>query len=235
MTEPAPEESDAPVLKGKDGGCARHAQAHRQVERARPLRPSLVSHHRPAGRRQDDGARQFRAEVSARGRQCGQGRSGRRRNALLRLVVYRRGGADRHRRALHDPGFGRQGRSQELARLPRDAAQQPPAPADQRRHRGDQHRRCSQPAGRGGGRARRRDPQAPRRTARGAQGRFSGLRGLHQDGSRSSASPNISPISTRTSVRSSGARRSRPPTRKPTTSARFRRRWISSFSASRSG
>ena len=112
---------------------------------------------------------------------------------------------------------------------------EPAAPADQRRHRRDQHRRRSQPVGDGGGRARRRDPQAPRRTARGTEGRLPGLRRLHQDGSRSSASPNISPISTRPSARRSGARPSRPPTRRPTTSARFPRRSISSSSAFPSG
>ena len=73
----------------KDGGCARDAQALRQVERPRPLRSALVSHHRAAGRRQDDGADQFRPQVSARRRQCGQGGAGGRRNALLRLVVHR--------------------------------------------------------------------------------------------------------------------------------------------------
>ena len=41
---------------------------------------------------------------------------GRRRHALLRLVVHRPGRADRHRRPLHDAGFRRQGRPAELAR-----------------------------------------------------------------------------------------------------------------------
>ena len=75
------------------------------------------------------------------GDSAAQGGPGRRRHALLRLVVHRPGRADRHRRALHDAGLRRQGRPQELARLPRDAAAEPAAPADQRRHRRDQHRR----------------------------------------------------------------------------------------------
>ena len=63
------------------------------------------------------------------------------------------------------------------------------APADQRGHRRDQHRRCSQSAGEGGGGACRRDPQAPRRIARGTEGRLPRLRGLHQDGSRRGLHP----------------------------------------------
>ena len=65
----------------------------------------------------------------------------RRRHALLRLVVHRGRGADRHRRPLHDAGFRRQGRQAELALVPRPAQEEPAAPADQRRHRRDQPRR----------------------------------------------------------------------------------------------
>ena len=142
----------------------------------------MVSHHRPARRRQDDGADQFRPEVSARRRQRGDGDPGRRRNALLRLVVHRRGGAHRHRRPLHHSGFGRQGRSQELAGLSRHAASQPPAPTDQRRHRRDQHRRRAPSLRRRSRRARRRDSQAPHRIARRTEDRLPRLRRLHQDG-----------------------------------------------------
>ena len=65
----------------------------------------LVHRHRPARRRQDHGAGQFGPEISAGW--FGQGPAGRRRrrHALLRLVVHRRGHPDRHRRALYDPGF----------------------------------------------------------------------------------------------------------------------------------
>ena len=43
---------------------------------------------------------------------------GHRRHALLRLVVHRRSGADRHGRPLHDAGFGCRDRQEELAGLP---------------------------------------------------------------------------------------------------------------------
>ena len=68
----------------------------------------------------------------------------------------------------------------ELVRLPRPAQEEPAAPADQRRHRGDQPRR---PDDAEHGRARRacqRDPRAAARTARPAQGRFPGLCAVHQ-------------------------------------------------------
>ena len=58
--------------------------------------------------------------------------------------------------------FGRQGRSAQLARLPRHAGPESSKATDQRRHCRDQHRRCSQSFGEGGGGARRCDPQAPR-------------------------------------------------------------------------
>ncbi len=125
MTAAAEEESDAPVLREKMEDALVDPAAHRQIGRRRALRPALVSDHRPAGRRQDDGAGQFGAEIPARRRQPGQSHPGRRRHALLRLVVHRRGGADRHRRALHDAGFRRQGRPQELALVSRDARQEP--------------------------------------------------------------------------------------------------------------
>ena len=169
--------------EAEDGGRSFGPQADGQVERASPLRPSLVPHHRAARRRQDDGAGEFGPQVSARRGQRRDRGPGRRRHALLRLVVHRRSGADRHRRPLHHAGFGRQGRSPQLARLSRHAGPQPSPAADQRRDRRDQHRRRSQPAAEGGRGARRRDPQAPRRTARGAEGRLPGLCGLHQNGS----------------------------------------------------
>ncbi len=189
MTETVAEDSDAPVLKQKMEDALAVLKRTGQVERARALRPSLVPHHRPARRRQDDGAGQFRSQVSARRRQCGDGRSGRRGDAILRLVVHRRSGADRHRGPLYDAGFGRQGRSPQLARLPRHAGPQSSTAADQRGHCRDQHRRCSQSFGEGGGGARRRDPQAPRRIARGTEGRLPRLRRLHQNGSRRGLHP----------------------------------------------
>ena len=57
----------------------------------------------------------------------------RRRHALLRLVVHRRCGSDRHRRPLHDAGFRRQARQAELALLSRPSEEEPAASADQRR------------------------------------------------------------------------------------------------------
>ena len=69
MTEPAAEESDAPVLKEKMEDALATLQADRQIERERSLRSALVSDHRSARRRQDDGAGQFGAEISARRRQ----------------------------------------------------------------------------------------------------------------------------------------------------------------------
>ncbi|MGY3275219.1 hypothetical protein ACVJ5M_002816 [Bradyrhizobium sp. S3.7.6] len=64
----------------------------------------------PARSRQDHGAGQFRAQISARARGDARSDRGGRRYALLRLVVHRGGGADRYRRPLHDPGLQQQGR-----------------------------------------------------------------------------------------------------------------------------
>ena len=75
----------------------------------------------------------------SRRRDAGGGRR-RRRHALLRLVVHRGRGPDRHGRPLHHAGFRRQGRQAELARVPRPAEEEPAAPADQRRHGRDQPR-----------------------------------------------------------------------------------------------
>ena len=47
--------------EAEDGGRSFGPQADGQVERARPLRPSLVPHHRPARRRQDNGAWRIQA------------------------------------------------------------------------------------------------------------------------------------------------------------------------------
>ena len=66
----------------------------------RPDRSSRIGQNHRAG--------QFRPEIPAVQRSDAGGDRRRRRHALLRLVVYRRRGADRHRRPLHHPGFRRQ-------------------------------------------------------------------------------------------------------------------------------
>ena len=66
------------------------------------------------------------------------GADGRRRHAQLRLVVHRRGGADRHRRPLHDAGQPRGGRQRRVARLPPPAQEIPPPAAAERRAGRDQ-------------------------------------------------------------------------------------------------
>ena len=63
---------------------------------------------------------------------------GRGRNPPLRLVVHRSGGADRHRRPLHDAGFRRGGGCRVLARVPEAAQEAAPAPAAERGAGGDQ-------------------------------------------------------------------------------------------------
>ena len=109
----------------------------------------------------------------------GRGRR-RRRHPLLRLVVHRGRRPDRHRGALHDAELRRQSRPEKLARLPRSSEEEQAAPADQRRARRDQHRGFADAAAGRGRRARRRDQGAPRRTARTAEGQFSGLCPVHQ-------------------------------------------------------
>ncbi len=97
--------SDEPVLKERMKDALATLKTSSGNKSGLSLRSALVRHHRAAGRRQDHGAGQFRAEVSAgAGRHAGGDRR-RWRHALLRLVVYRRGRTDRHRRALHHPGF----------------------------------------------------------------------------------------------------------------------------------
>ena len=65
----------------------------------------VVRDHRPARRRQDDGAAERRPALSA-GRPDGTGRDRRhRRHAALRLVVHRGRRADRHSRPLHHAGL----------------------------------------------------------------------------------------------------------------------------------
>ncbi len=107
-------------------------------------------------------------------------RRGRRRHALLRLVVHRRSRADRHGRSLHDAGFRRQERQAKLALVPRSAEEEPAAPADQRRHGRHQPRRHADDVVAGIGRTCGRDPRAAARTASAAQGQLSGLCVVHQ-------------------------------------------------------
>ena len=160
MTEPVADESDAPVLKEKMEDAL--ATLKRIGEDRAPPRstifPGISSSARraPARRRRSSiRASSFRSPATAPARAV-QGVGGTR---YCDWWFTDAGRADRHRRTLHDPGFGRQGRSQELARLPRHAEAEPSAPADQRRHRRDQHRRRSQPA------ARRRSTRTPTRSA----------------------------------------------------------------------
>ena len=108
------------------------------AQRPQPVRPAVVRDHRRARLRQDDGARQLGAEVSA-GAAGRQGRAARRRrHAQLRLVVHRRSGVSRHRRPLHHAGLRRGVRQRRLGGVPRAAAQVPQAPSGQRRHPHDQ-------------------------------------------------------------------------------------------------
>ena len=85
-------------------------------QRPQPLRPAVVRHHRRARLRQDDGAAQLRAEVSARAARRQGSAARRRRHAQLRLVVHRRSRLPRHRRPLHDAGLGRRVRQRRLER-----------------------------------------------------------------------------------------------------------------------
>ena len=71
----------------------------------------------------------------------GKGDRRHRRHALLRLVVHRRGGADRHRRPLHHAGFRHRGRQAAAGCRFLDTAEAAPRQAaDQRRDPGDQPR-----------------------------------------------------------------------------------------------
>ena len=120
-------------------------------------------------------------EIPAVARRHAGGHRRRRRHALLRLVVHRGRGADRHRRPLHDAGFRRQGRQ---AR-----AGSPSSTCSRRTGRGSRSTASwsaisledllTLSAG-GARRACRRDPRAPARAARPAQGRLPGLCAVHQ-------------------------------------------------------
>ena len=116
--------------------------------------------------------------ADAQGRAAGGAR--RRRHPQLRLVVHRRGGADRHRRPLHHAGQQQRGRQQRLARLPETAQAAPQAPAAERRAGGDQPVRPGEPERRGARRARAGDPQAHPRAARPARRAHPGLCAVHQ-------------------------------------------------------
>ena len=145
-----------------------------------PLRSALVRHHRPARRRQDHGAGEFRAEISARARRDARGDRGRRRHALLRLVVHRRGRADRHRRPLHDAGFRRKADKESwlafLDLLKKNRSRQPingvlvAISVEDLLTLPKQELAAS----------RRRHPGAPARTASAAQGRLPGLCAIYQ-------------------------------------------------------
>ncbi len=86
------EGGDASILKARMNDAIATLRAD-QPQAEFPLRTALVPRHRPAGRRQDDGAGQFGPEVPARRFGRGAAGVGRRRHALLRLVVHRGGGA----------------------------------------------------------------------------------------------------------------------------------------------
>ncbi len=159
---------EAAARSGADRGCgSRHRRSHRrrggrgECRAARTdgdgaaaaetragharlsLRAALVRDHRPARRRQDDGAAQCRPALPAR-RRDGPGRRGRRRrHAALRLVVHRERRDDRHGGPLHHAGFRRRRRPRRLGGVPRPAEAHPHAPAAQRRdrrHRAQRHR-----------------------------------------------------------------------------------------------
>src|SRR3954451_9314072 len=87
---------------------------------------------------------------------------GRRRDAQLRLVVHRRGGAARHRRPLCDPGQRAEGRCERLARFSRSPQALPAAAAAERRDRHREHFRSPVPDRRAARalRARRQEPRA---------------------------------------------------------------------------
>ena len=127
-------QADAPARRRQEAGLARLAVA---LRRQLSLRPALVRLHRRAGLGQDHGAGQLGPVVSA-GRQVRPRRDPRRRrHAQLRLVVHRRGGADRHRRPLHHAGQPRGGRQGRVGRLP--------GPAEESRGRAGRSTACSSP------------------------------------------------------------------------------------------
>ena len=95
-------------------------------------------------------------------------------------MVHRRGGAARHRRALHDAGQPGRGRPGGVARLPRSAQEAPPAAPDQRRAGGGERRRPDAADRDRDRRPRARDPAAPRGAAQGARDPLSGLSVVHQ-------------------------------------------------------
>ena len=180
-----------------------------------PLRAAVVRHHRPAGRRQDDGAAEQRAEVPA-GRRDGPGRGGRcRRHAALRLVVHRERRADRHRRPLHHAGFRMQrsiapGWDAFLDLLQPD----PAAPAAERRHRRDRAQRHRR---RAAAQERLAHARAIRRRIKELE-EPPGIRMpvyalLHQGRSDRRASPSSSTTSTASGAARSGASPSRWPRR----------------------
>ena len=118
------------------GARGRHglvAPARPTPGRALPLPDAVVHDHRRTRHRQDDGAAQRRAAVSA-GRAHGRaGGARRRRHAQLRLVVHRPRGADRHRRPLHHARQRPGQRQGHLGGLPEPAEALAAASAAQRR------------------------------------------------------------------------------------------------------
>ena len=114
--------SGGAARQADDGaGAAEEGARHRGLS----LRAAVVRDHRPARRRQDDGAAECRPALPAR-RRDGPGRGRRcRRHAAVRLVVHRGRRADRHRRPLHDAGFRRRGRPRRLGGLSRPAEAHP--------------------------------------------------------------------------------------------------------------
>ena len=173
-------------LGGRSGGAARTAcrGSHTPEEDARgqglSLRAAVVRDHRPARRRQDDRPSQCRAALSARRRNgpgCGSGGG---RHEALRLVVHRRGGADRHGRPLYHAGFRRRGRPRRMGGFSRPPEAHARAPALERRHRRDLGRRDRRRAARRAPGARPLDPPPGQGALRQALGPVAGLCALHQ-------------------------------------------------------
>src|SRR5216683_3124248 len=160
-------------------GAAEESAGHARL----PLRATVVRHHRTAGRRQDNGVAEQRAEIPA-GRRDGPGRSGGcRRHQALRLVVHRERRADRYGRPLYHPGFQCRRRSRGLGFIPRSAAPDPAAPAAERRHRrhrAQRHRRRTARRTRG---PRCGDPATHQGTRESPGHSHSGLCAVHQGGS----------------------------------------------------
>src|SRR5579883_3448750 len=139
---------------GAGAGIAQKGPRHQGLS----LRTAVVRDHRPARGRQDDGAVQCRAQISARRRARPAAARRRRRHAAVRMAVRRRGGADRHRRALYDAGFRRRRRPRRLGSLSRSAEAHAPAAAAERRHRRDRDPRHRRGAARRAPRPCPRDP-----------------------------------------------------------------------------